>query len=147
MKHNEIKTNQDQKVDQAVTKVQKDDAIPVRIWSDSWPVITGVEKVTEYIEFAMWMATPSYDRKPKNQRLFAGAFRVNEDTLTAWKSQQQFWQVVLHFIRSKAKERAADVVEGLYMKASSEKTTNKDTLMFLDIAGMEINQTKNKKKG
>ncbi len=125
-------------------KLQKlDGAIAKPIQSDFTTVIANVKSVREFIEFAMWCATPRQSRDSKTQKEFAAKIRVDEDTLTAWKRHPQFWPLVQKILAEWIKERVLDVVNALYEKASGEGK-GKEVDMFLRLAGMGI--TNNNKK-
>ena len=109
------------------------------------PVIEGVQKVADFLEFTMWNALPTYKREPKTQKDFAKKIGVGEDTLSIWKNNPKFWDIVWQFIVLRAKDEVADVMDAFLEKAKSAKTTSRDLEMVLRIAGTKINKTETKK--
>jgi len=99
--------------------------------SDFSVVITDIKRISEFIKFVMWSATPSQFREFKNQKDFAESVGVCEDTLTDWKKHPQFGVLIFQFMKDWIKERIPDAIGGLYMKVSSEKASWKDVEMFI----------------
>ena len=67
---------------------------PNRIHSDFLPTLPDVRRIPEFFQFAAWCATPQWDRECKTQKEFAEQIRVDEDTLTSWKNNPNFWPLV-----------------------------------------------------
>ena len=45
-------------------------------------------------EFALWLALPKHERKPKTQKEFARAHDIRDATLSGWKALPQFAEIV-----------------------------------------------------
>ncbi|MFA6017667.1 MAG: hypothetical protein WCT54_00430 [Patescibacteria group bacterium] len=104
------------------------------IQSDFSPV-TSPQYPSEFIEFAIWFATPKVDRKHKTQKAFAQAIDVCEDTLTDWKRRSEFWPIVQRLIAERMREHIPDVIQGLLDNASSNGKAS-DVEAYLRIAGL-----------
>ena len=117
------------------------------IQSDSLMVVpSGIQRASEFIQFAKWLATPAWLREIQTQKEFADSIYVSEDTLTDWKKYPQFWILFSQEMKGWMKDRVADVIGALYMKITNEKAMAKDVEMFLKMAGTEIiNKEDNKK--
>jgi len=105
------------------------------IQSDLPKVIPNVNLVTEFLQFAQWMATPRHSRKQKTQKDFANEIGVSQDTLTAWKCNPYFWPLFQKFTREWIRLKMPDVINGLYKK-SCNKGNAKDVLAFLKLGGI-----------
>jgi len=117
------------------------------IHSDSLMIVPpGIQRVSEFAQFAKWMGTPGQLREIQTQKEFANLVDVSEDTLSDWKKYQQFWILVSQEMKNWMRDHVADAIGGLYMKVSSEKATAKDVEMFLKMAGTEIISKKINKK-
>lgn len=64
--------------------------IPDRLNSD----FSNLRNTNEYLCFIDFMATPKEFRDIQNQGEFSKEFKVSENTLTAWKNRQGFWEDV-----------------------------------------------------
>jgi len=109
------------------------------IHSDSQLVIPDVNRVVEFVRFTKWFAIPGMFREPENQKQFAEAVGVCEDTLTDWKRHPLFWPLVQQALGDWMKDHIPDVIGGLYLK-TQHKPTAKDVEMFLRLAGSDINK-------
>lgn len=117
------------------------------IHSDFLPVIPNIRRTAEFVEFTRWYALPSWLREPKTQKEFADqiGIKVNQDTLTDWKSHPEFWPLVWRFLQEWMREHTPDVVGGLYEKITSAKGSAGDVRLFLSLAGNQPEKSKNKK--
>ena len=104
---------------------------------DSIEIIPSVQKTSEFMEFAQWLATPHELRRIKTQKEFADSIGVCQDSLSDWKQHPKFWALVNQFTSAWIRERVPDVINGLYANACAEGKA-KDVEMFLRLAGMKI---------
>lgn len=119
--------------------------IPTTIQSDSVEVLTGVERVAEFIQFVQWFATPARCRELKTQKEFAASVGVCEDTITAWKRNPSFWPLMRKMLGGWIKERVPEIVDGLYSKVCEKGGAAEAELLFR-LAGFEISERSKKKK-
>lgn len=84
------------------------------IHSDKNTDLEGLRNVIEYLKFIRWMATPMPLKASKTQGEFAKEIRVDEDTLTAWKKREGFWDRVRKETKNWGKEKTATVLLSLY---------------------------------
>ena len=77
-------------------------------------------KADVYFQFILWFAMPTMERVSlgvDNQRKFADFYKVDEMTLSRWKSRPDF-DVRVNDLRMKwGKEKTSDVVMGIYRAA------------------------------
>ncbi|MFA6486565.1 MAG: hypothetical protein WCT40_04340 [Candidatus Magasanikbacteria bacterium] len=99
-----------------------------------FPKIPNVKRLPEFFQFAQWLATPSDQREHKTQKEFAEVIRIDQDTLTLWKSHPQLWTIVQSLIRSQIREKTADIIDALCDKAIG-KGTAAEAALALRIAG------------
>jgi hypothetical protein len=114
------------------------------IQSDFPEVIPRIQLVNEFTQFVLWFATPSQFREPETQKEFAKSIGLSQDTLTDWKHHPSFWPLVFQAMNAWIKEHIPDVIGGLYLKATSKKTSSKDVEMFIRLAGGEFNKLNKK---
>ena len=97
--------------------VETREMTPVRIDSENTNILEGVKRMAELCEFVIFCATPRKLRTLKTQRDFAKMFRVDEDSLTAWKRLPGFWDEVRKEIQGRERDEIAEVIHGLREKA------------------------------
>jgi len=121
---------------------------PTTTQSDFLPIISGVQRLPEFIRFATWYATPRQFRKPKTQKEFAEVIEVCADTLTDWKRHPEFQKLAYQTMDGWIKDRVPDAIGALYKKVV-QKGHSKDVETFLRLSGlmelMKINKPKNKR--
>ncbi len=115
-----------------------------RIRTDLPKIIPNVNRVADFLQFAQWMAIPQVSRKQKTQKDFANEIDVDEDTLTNWKRNPNFYPIVQQFTDEWMKERRSDVIDALYQNACREGKA-KDVLTFLKLSGISDNFNENVK--
>ena len=90
----------------------------------------ALSKPNIYGEFVIWMSLPEPFRKPKKQQEFAKKFKVSEQTLSAWKQRDAFWEAVEKEWNKWGKEKTSNVILAFYQKLIGEKTTADFKLWF-----------------
>ncbi len=115
----------------------KQELIPAPIQADFLPVIPGIQKVADFIEFARWSATPSRLRQPKTQKAFADLIVVSQDSLTDWKHHPAFLVFVWGFMRERMQDQLPDTIDGLFKKLASGKGNASDLQLFIRLANLE----------
>lgn len=76
--------------------------------------LKGLKHQMEFLDFIVWIATPSALRTPKTQQELSKEFGVGPDTLSEWKSRPRFWTSVAEKRKQWGQERTPDVVMALY---------------------------------
>lgn len=76
-----------------------------------------MEKPNEYEQFIQWSALPTTERDPATQKELALKLNVAEPTLSDWKKREDYYPRLRECIRIWAKDRTANVVQGLYQRA------------------------------
>lgn len=64
----------------------------------------------EQINFAEWLALPSFERIPKKQQELAAQLHVTEQTLCNWKKLPEIWQVRDEAMDSIGKELVPEAI-------------------------------------
>jgi len=76
------------------------------------------------------MSVPEPIREPKTQEEFAKKFKVSEQTLSAWKKRDDFWEAVKVEWKKWGREKTADVMQEFYNSIKSEGRTSDFKLWF-----------------
>lgn len=82
--------------------------------------IKGIENLKNpqiYLDLIEWIAMPTPLREPKTQGEFAKEHNIGEDSISAMKQRDGFWEEVRNKRREWGKERTPNVILGLYKKA------------------------------
>ena len=91
-----------------------------------------------YLDFILFIALPVELRlqiiKAETQKEFAAKIRVDEDTLTAWKKRDGFWDDVSRVRKEIFKEMVSEVVFAVKTNASKNGGAAESRL-FLEYAG------------
>jgi len=77
----------------------------------------GLSKTAEYLEFVKFTATPMALRDLKTQGDFSARWNVSEPTLSNWKNEPEFWDLVKAQLKKWGKDKTPNVIMGLYRKA------------------------------
>jgi len=77
------------------------------------------EKFVEKQSFLLWLATPTWMRKPRTRVELARTLHVHPVTLSRWAHEEEFLTELRRFVKRALQDRYADVVTALCDKASS----------------------------
>jgi hypothetical protein len=86
----------------------------------------ALSKPVEFQEFIIWTATPEPLRELKTQQEFAEKFKVSEQTLSAWRKRDDFWDEVKKEWDKWGKEKTNNVIARFYQRIISPDATTAD---------------------
>jgi hypothetical protein len=97
------------------------------------------------IKFAKWLALPSAKRKPKTQIELAAVLKVNEATLSVWKTIPEFRARVDEEIARWADDEDAEVIEAMILTAQTPgKDGTADRKLYLQWRGKLVEKVDSK---
>lgn len=113
--------------------------------------MTTIRKPQEYLEFITFMAIPKVLREEtmgvKSQQDFGKKYRVDEDTLCAWKNKVGFWDDVVTARKDFFRQRTADVILALETKSlDPERVQGTDVKVLLGYTGEYAEKVENEHK-
>jgi hypothetical protein len=90
------------------------------------------EKIAEKVAFKLWLAMPSWERDPQDQRALAKKLQVDEGTLSDWKRIPGFMDEVADLARQWARQFIPDVFGAMVHSAADRLGgTAQDRKLFL----------------
>lgn len=92
--------------------------------------IKALTKPDVFTEFILWMSTFESIRDPKTQEEFAKKFKVSEQTLSAWKKRDDFWNAVEAEWKKWGREKTTNIMQKLYTKIMQEGESSNFKLWF-----------------
>jgi hypothetical protein len=90
-------------------------------------LLSGLQHPIEYLKFIDWISLPSSDRFPKTQKDLAVELGITEDTLSAWKNRDGFWDEVRSNVKSFWKGKLGEVTQALYLGMLQRKSASEFT--------------------
>jgi DNA-binding transcriptional regulator YiaG len=90
----------------------------------------ALTKPITFDEFVLWMSTFESIRDPKTQEEFAKKFKVSEQTLSAWKKRDDFWNAVEAEWKKWGREKTTNIMQKLYTKIMQEGESSNFKLWF-----------------
>lgn len=113
--------------------------------------LSGLKKPQKYLEFITFMAIPDVLRaellEVKTQGDFSKKFRVDEDTLTAWKKRVGFWEDVIAVRKDFFRARTANVILALETKSlDPARVQGQDVRILLTYTGEYSEKVENEHK-
>lgn len=113
--------------------------------------LNGLKHPQKYLEFITFMAIPDVLREEllevKTHGDFAKKYRVNEDTLTAWKKRAGFWEDVITVRKDFFRARTANVILALETKSlDPNKVQGQDVRILLTYTGEYSEKVENEHK-
>jgi len=96
----------------------------------------GTPKTAEKLDFIRWTAMTEEERgKVKTQLDFARVYKVNDSTLSRWKSAKNFWDEVRKERNSYWKGKVGEVMNGLFKSCTGVGVKGQDAKVFLQAIG------------
>lgn len=113
--------------------------------------LSGLKQPAKYLEFVTFMAIPDVLRaellEVKTQGDFSKKYRVDEDTLTAWKKRVGFWEDVITVRKDFFRARTANVILALETKSlDPSKVQGQDVRILLTYTGEYSEKIENEHK-
>lgn len=113
--------------------------------------LSGLKNPAKYLEFITFMAIPDVLRaellEVKTHGDFSKKYRVNEDTLTAWKKRVGFWEDVITVRKDFFRARTANVILALETKSlDPNKVQGQDVRVLLTYTGEYSEKVENEHK-
>jgi hypothetical protein len=124
----------------------------VFVKKESLAAIFDIEDLDPKYKFLAWLVTPEAERFPKNQVALAAVLKVNAVSISRWKQDPEFMDLVSEAARRLALEYAGGVMKALAESALSGKLYAIEMFMKYILrmqdpdAGplVNVNQTNNK---
>lgn len=92
--------------------------------------IRNVLKQNELWQFIEWIILPEALREPKSQEKLARKLKVNNGTLSDWKTYEGFWEAVEAKRQLWGKEKTNNVIKAFYDKILDNPTAADIQLWF-----------------